>query len=408
VTNPAFRPAIKNPRNKKKANKYLHICIYNMPTKKETIETVYFGPDGFGSLKQITKDAQAKDDTITYEDVRDWKSKQSFGQKAKPRGSNSFIASEPYQEYQCDLFFWPKPRSSELQRTRATWRGEQRIWSKTTNALLIVDIFTKFTQVVPLKSKSIPDVIQGMKECLKLMRRTPKSMYMDSEGAFVSKEMKEYFESMNIEYFFTLGHAPVAERQIRTVKELLYRRIEHTGADWVTIFFEVLQTYNYKMVHTVSKFTPVEAMKPGNLAQVKFNLELRAKKQRTYPDLAVGDYVKIFHKKDKLDKERHSNWMPNKEKIKEITESMGQTFYVIDNIRRPNPLVRRDLLKVDPPTAVEAQRRAEEDERTHGGRPPLAPSGGGSSGTARRRHDEAKAKAKAKAKARPRGSRLGD
>ena len=47
-----------------------------MPAKKETIETVYFGPDGFGSLKQITKD-----DTITYEAVRDWESKQSFGQK---------------------------------------------------------------------------------------------------------------------------------------------------------------------------------------------------------------------------------------------------------------------------------------------------------------------------------------
>ena len=265
--------------------------------------------------------------------------------KTKPRGSNSSIAQEPHQEYQCDLLFWPKPRSSELQRTRATWRGEQKIWSKHTNAIIIVDIFTKFTQVVPLKSKSIPDVIEGMKQCLKLMRKPPKSMYMDSEGAFVSKEMKEYFESIHIEYFFTLGHAPVAERQIRTVKELLYRRIEHNGRDWVDVIFEVLQTYNHKMVHTVTKFTPAEAMKPGNLAQVKFNLELKAKNQRTYPDLKVGDYVKIFHKKDKLDKERHSNWMPNKEKIKEIKESMGQTFYVIDNIRRPNPLSEKGFVK---------------------------------------------------------------
>ena len=149
---------------------------------------------------------------------------------------------------------------------------------------------------------------------------------MDSEGAFVSKEMKEYFDGIGIEYFFTLGHAPVAERQIRTIKDLIYRRIEHTGADWVTKFFEVLQTYNYKMVHTVSKFTPAEAMKPGNLAQVKFNLELRAKKQRTYPPIKVGDYVKVFHKKDKLDKERHSNWMPNKDKVKTIEKNMGQTF----------------------------------------------------------------------------------
>ena len=88
--------------------------------------------------------ANAKDDTMTYEDVREWKWKQSFGQKAKPHGSNNFIAQEPYQEYQCDLFFFPKPRSRELHRTRAAWRGGQKYWTKTTNALLIVDIFTKF------------------------------------------------------------------------------------------------------------------------------------------------------------------------------------------------------------------------------------------------------------------------
>ena len=115
--------------------------------------------------------------------------------------------------------------------------------------------------------------------------------------AFVSKEMKEYFESVDIKYFFTLGHAPVAERQIRTVKDLLYRRIENNGGDWVDFIFQVLQTYNYKMVHTVSKFTPAEAMKPGNLAQVKFNLELRAKKQRTYPQSKWVTTLKSFTKK---------------------------------------------------------------------------------------------------------------
>ena len=31
-----------------------------MPTKKDIIETVYFRPDGCGSLKQVAKDAQAK------------------------------------------------------------------------------------------------------------------------------------------------------------------------------------------------------------------------------------------------------------------------------------------------------------------------------------------------------------
>ena len=80
-------------KNKLNENKYLPVYIYNMPTKKEVIETVYFRPDGFGSLKQVTKDAQLKDETVTYEDVREWKSKQTFGQKLKPYGNNSFYSS---------------------------------------------------------------------------------------------------------------------------------------------------------------------------------------------------------------------------------------------------------------------------------------------------------------------------
>ena len=51
------------------------------------------------------------------------------------------------------------------------------------------------------------------------------------------------------------------------------------------------------MIHAVTKFTPVDAMKPGNLAQVRFNLELSAKKQRAYPDLQVGDYVRALSKR---------------------------------------------------------------------------------------------------------------
>ena len=49
-----------------------------MPTKKDIIETVYFGPGGFGSLKETLKDAKTQDATITYEDVREWKSKQTL------------------------------------------------------------------------------------------------------------------------------------------------------------------------------------------------------------------------------------------------------------------------------------------------------------------------------------------
>ncbi len=63
-------------------------------------------------------------------------------------------------------------------------------------------------------------------------------MFMDSEGAFVSKEMKEYFESVDIKYFFTLGHAPVAERQIRTVKDLYTGVSKIMGVIGLILYFK--------------------------------------------------------------------------------------------------------------------------------------------------------------------------
>ena len=98
-----------------------------------------------------------------------------------------------------------------------------------------------------------------------------------------------------------------------------------------------------------------------------------------------------------MDKERHSNWMPNIERVKEIKRSMDQKVYLLENVRLPNTFIRRDLLKVNPPTAAEALARAEDDEKTHGGRPV---------GTTRPKA-KAKAKPKAKPKARPIGRRLG-
>ena len=52
--------------------------------------------------------------------------------------------------------------------------------------------------------------------------------------------------------------------------------------------------------------TPVNAAKQTNELDVKSNLELRAKNNRRYPPLNVGDSVKILRKKRVNEKERNS------------------------------------------------------------------------------------------------------
>ena len=99
------------------------------------------------------------------------------------------------------------------------------------------------------------------------------------------------------------------------------------------------------MVHTVTKLTPSQALKPENHALVKFNLELSARRSRVYKNIAIGDYVRIYKKKDKFHKERVSNWSPNKYKVIDIQESMGQQFYKLEGLNKVR--LRSEVLLVN-------------------------------------------------------------
>ena len=87
---------------------------------------------------------------------------------------------------------------------------------------------------------------------------------------------------------------------------MIYKRIEAAEQNdgevkrWVDVLYPVLLTYNRRMVHSATKFTPNEAMKPSNKIDVKLNLELRAKHLRKYPEVKVGDKVRVYKKEEGL------------------------------------------------------------------------------------------------------------
>ena len=68
----------------------------------------------------------------------------------KPRGEKSFVAPAPYWEYQIDLFFISKNDLENFQKFRI--------------GLVLIDIFTKYAVVIPIKSKSPSDLLAGMME----------------------------------------------------------------------------------------------------------------------------------------------------------------------------------------------------------------------------------------------------
>ena len=77
---------------------------------------------------------------------------------------------------------------------------------------------------------------------------------------------------------------------------------------------------------------------------VKMNLELKAKRTRQYPELAIGDHVKVYNKKKLMDKERISSWSENKYEIIAIEDHRDQPFYKLAG--RDKFYMRSEILKV--------------------------------------------------------------
>ena len=75
---------------------------------------------------------------------------------------------------------------------------------------------------------------------------------------------------------------------------MVYKRVKHfKNNNWHEYIYPTVLIYNYKMVHRSIGMTPVEATKPINNLHVKMMLEKQRKQDREYPDIQIGDEVKI-------------------------------------------------------------------------------------------------------------------
>ena len=71
---------------------------------------------------------------------------------------------------------------------------------------------------------------------------------------------------------------------------------------------------------------------------------MHAKNTRKYPNINVGDNVKVYRKKDKMDKERLSLWSKEVYRVDRIDTNDGQKFYKLEG--KPKVLMRHEVLLV--------------------------------------------------------------
>lgn len=90
----------------------------------------------------------------------------------------------------------------------------------------MIDVFTKYMVVIPIKSKGEGDIASGMIEAFNKMTGTPELLYTDDETALNTKAIQDYLKDQGIAHHRTRGHPNFSERAIRTYKDMLHKRVE--------------------------------------------------------------------------------------------------------------------------------------------------------------------------------------
>ncbi len=92
--------------------------------------------------------------------------------------------------------------------------------------MICVDIFSKFAAVVPMITKDGDDCTAAIFESIVKMGKKPELLYTDGETGFDTYDLRDYYKEQNIKHYITRKHAAFTERMIRTVKAMMYARID--------------------------------------------------------------------------------------------------------------------------------------------------------------------------------------
>ena len=91
--------------------------------------------------------------------------------------------------------------------------------------LCVVDIFSKYAWVVPLKDKKGITITNAFQKILKESNRKPNKIWVDKGSEFYNNSFKKCLKDNDIEMYSTHneGKSVVAERFIRTLKAKIYK-----------------------------------------------------------------------------------------------------------------------------------------------------------------------------------------
>ena len=181
--------------------------------------------------------------------------------------------------------------------------------NKGTNYLLtVVDVFSKYAWVVPIKRKTGPLMAQALANLFKTSKRTPQKLQTDDGKEFYNKHVTKVLKEHGTHHFSTAGDtkASVVERFNRTFKQRLYRYMTtYNTVKYLTVLPKLVSGYNASFHRSIG-MAPRD-VNQSNAEEVWETL-YDDKKKKKKSDLKVGDRVRLNKKHRTFQKAYLPGW----------------------------------------------------------------------------------------------------
>ena len=113
--------------------------------------------------------------------------------------------------------------------------------------LCAIDLFSKYVFVIPLKDKKGISIVNAFNKIIKQSNRKPNKIWVDQGGEFYNNVLKKWLSDNDIIMYSTYNKSKsvIAERFIRTLKNVLYKHMTATGKNvYYDVLDDVVNKYN--------------------------------------------------------------------------------------------------------------------------------------------------------------------
>ena len=168
--------------------------------------------------------------------------------------------------------------------------------------LCLLDLYSKYAFVVPLKDKKGISIVNAFDKIIKQSERKPNKIWVDQGSELYNNNFKKWLSDNNVIMYSTYNErkSVVAERFIRTLKNKLYKHMKATSKNvYYDVLDDIVNEYN-NTKHSTIKIKPID-VKDNKRVYIDEHNEKRSR-------FKVGDRVRISIFKNIFAKGYTPNW----------------------------------------------------------------------------------------------------